>query len=214
MNQFIHTWTRRLALGWALGLGLMLGFVPLAAAHPAAQAAGPAAVVDAYLAADNNPDAQLNLVTDDVTLRIVPPPPGTPGVWSGKDQARGFFEFGKSQNDHVELVGSWQVSGDHVSGTVLVTVNDFRNWNVGAVQHQYDFVVQGGKVKSWTGTMAEFERPRVQAAAQAYAAAHPAPASPGMPATGGAGLSFYAMLLALAGLAILGGVRLRLRRGV
>ncbi len=214
MNQFIHTWTRRLALGWALGLALVLGLVPVAAAQPAQQVGDPAAVVDAFLAAQGHPDAQINLVTDDVTLRIVPPPPGAPGVWSGKDQARGFFEFQKSQNPHVELVGSWQVSGDSVSGTVLVTVNDFRKWGVGAVQHQYDFVVQGGKVKAWTGTMAEFERPRVQAAAQAYAAAHPAPASPGMPTTGGAGLSFYAMLLAVAGLAILGGVRLRLRRGV
>ncbi len=180
MNRLLQRWTAGLALGLALLLSLMPG--PVAWAAP--QAADPAAVADAYLAAANNPDAQLNLVTDDITLRIMPPPPGTPGVWSGKEQAAGFFAFSKSQNVHLELVGSWQVTGANVTGTVLVTANDFRNWNVGAVQHQYDFVLQDGKVKSWTGTMAEFERPRVQAAAQAYAAAHPAPVAPGMPTTG------------------------------
>lgn len=141
-------------------------------------------MADAWLAAAADWEAQANLITDDVTLQIVPPPPGTTGVWSGKDQVREFLELGKGQNGLEELVGSWPVNGDRVSGTVMVTVNNFRKWNVGAVQRQFEFVVQGGKVKSWAGIMAEFERPRVQAAAQAYAAAHPAPGSPGMPRTG------------------------------
>jgi hypothetical protein len=159
-----------------------------AAAHPAPapapQATDPAAVVDAYLAGNGNPEAQLNMVTDDFTIRIVPPPPGTSGVWSGKAQAAGYFAFAKSQNPRVQRVGAWQVSGANVTGTVLVTVNDFLKWNVGAVQHQYEFVVQDGKIQSLTATMALSERPRVAAAAQAYAAAHPAPAPPGMPTTG------------------------------
>jgi MYXO-CTERM domain-containing protein len=157
-----------------------------AAAHPAPapQASDPAAVVDAYLAGGGNPEAQLKMVTDDFTIRIVPPPPGTLGVWSGKAQAAGYFAFAKSQNPRVQRVGAWQVSGANVAGTVLVTVNDFLKWNIGAVQHQYEFVVQDGKIKSLTATMAPAERPRVQAAAQAYAAAHPAPAPPGMPTTG------------------------------
>jgi len=180
MNRLIQTWMGRLALG----LALVVGLVPGAAAQPAPQASDPAAIADAYLADAADPDAQRNLLTDDATLRIVPPPPGTTGVWSGKDQVREFLEFGRGQNGHEELVGSWHVSGDIVTGTVMVTVNDFRQWGVGVVQHQFEFVVQDGKVKSWTGIMAEFERPRVQAAAQAYAAAHPAPAAPGMPSTG------------------------------
>src|SRR4051812_44554085 len=180
MNRYIVRWTGLLALGLALALGLGSG----AGAWAAQQAGDPAAVAAAYIAAFGHPDAQINLVTDDVTLRIVPPPPGTPGAWSGKEQAAGLFAFTKSQNTHVELVGSWQVSGDNVSGTVMVTTNDFVKFNVGAVQHQYDFVVRDGKVKSFTSTMALSERPRVQAAAQAYAAAHPAPAPAGMPATG------------------------------
>jgi hypothetical protein len=179
MSRFIYRWAARVAVGLALAVGL----VPVAAAHPAQQASDPAAVASAFIGTFD-PGARMGMVADDVTLSIIPAPPGTPGVWSGKQQAAALFGFSKSQIVHLELAGSWQVSGDKVSGTVMVTTNDFIKYNVGAVQHQYDFVVQNGKIKSFTSTMALFERPRVQAAAQAYAAAHPAPAPVGMPATG------------------------------
>ena len=206
MSQFIKRWTGLLAVG----LALMLGGVPGVAAHPAQQTSDPAAVANAYIAAYGHPDAQINLVTNDITLRIVPPPPGTPGLWSGKEQAAGLFAFTKSQNAHAELVGSWQVTGESVTGTVMVTTNDFVKWNVGAIQHQYDFVVQDGKIQSFTSTMALSERPRVQAAAQAYAAAHPAPAPAGMPATG-APLGLLPLLLVLGMLLLTLGLGLRRR---
>ena len=127
MSRFIHQWTARVVLGLALAVGL----VPVAAAQPAQQAGDPAAVVDAYIAAFGHPEVQITMVTDDVTLQIVPPPPGTPGVWSGKAQAAGQFAFAKSQNPHVELVGSWQVSGDRVSGTVMVTTTPDERSTIG-----------------------------------------------------------------------------------
>ena len=207
MSRFIRRWMAQMAFGLALALGL----VPVAAAHPASQAGDPAAVANAYIAALGHPEAQRNLVTDDVTLRIVPPPPGTPGVWSGKEQAAGLFAFTKSQNSHAELVGSWQVTGDSVSGTVMVTTNDFVKYNVGAVQHQYDFVVQNGKIKSFTSTMALSERPRVQAAAQAWAAAHPGAGPPGMPTTG-APPALLPLLLAMGMLLLTLGAAIRWRK--
>jgi hypothetical protein len=166
----------------------------------------PVAVVDAYIAATGNPEAQLRLVADDITLRIEPQPPGTTGVWSGKAEAQGFFGFSKSQDVHLERIGSWQVSGDSVTGTVMVTVNDFRKWNVGAVQHQYEFVVQSGKIKSFASIMAPSERDRVAAAAAAYFAAHP-PA--GMPRTGGEQSVPGTLLITLGMLATLVGFSLR-----
>jgi hypothetical protein len=178
MSRFIHRWTARLALGLVLALSI----VPAAAAHPALQATDPTALADAYLA--GNPDAQAPLLADDAVLRIVPAPLGTTGVWSGKEQVASYLDFSRSQEPRTERVGSWQVSGDHVSGTVMVTVNDFRKVGLGAVKHQYDFVIQGGKIKSVTATVDASELPRVQAAFEAYAAAHPVAAPPGMPTTG------------------------------
>jgi hypothetical protein len=149
-----------------------------------AQASDPASVADAFNKAALDPQAELGMVTDDVMITVVPPPPGSPGVWSDKAQAQAFFEFVKGQNVHRELAGSWQMTGDKVTGTVMVTNNDFANWGVGAVQHQLEFVVQDGKIKSFTSIMAPSERPRVMAAAQAYQSAHPAQAPAGMPRTG------------------------------
>jgi hypothetical protein len=149
-----------------------------------AQAGDPASIVTAFNAAVLDPAAQMGMITDDVVIKIVPPPAGTTGVWTGKAEAQNFFAFVKGKNVHRELTGSWQVTGDTVTGTVIVTNNDFTAWNVGAVQHQLDFVVQGGKIKSFTTTMAPSERPRVMAAAQAYQAAHSGQAPTGMPQTG------------------------------
>lgn len=165
----------------AAGIMMMLIVSP---ARMFAQAGDPASIVTAFNAAVLDPAAQMGMITDDVVIKIVPPPAGTTGVWTGKAEAQNFFAFVKGKNVHRELTGSWQVTGDTVTGTVIVTNNDFTAWNVGAVQHQLDFVVQGGKIKSFTTTMAPSERPRVMAAAQAYQAAHSGQAPTGMPQTG------------------------------
>jgi len=175
-----------------------------------AQAGDPVSVADAFNSAALDPQAEIGMVTDDVMITVVPPPPGASGVWSGKAQAQAFFEFVKGQNVHRELVGSWQVAGDKVTGTVMVTNNDFANWGVGAVQHQLEFVVQDGKIKSFNSIMAPSERPRVMAAAQAYQAAHRAQAPAGMPKTGAGdqsgatqlGLLLAALFLMTAGIAV------------
>jgi hypothetical protein len=161
-----------------------MALLVMSPAHIFAQASDPASVADAFNKAALDPQAEIGMVTDDVMITVVPPPPGSQGVWSGKTQAQAFFEFVKGQNVHRELVGSWQVTGDNVTGTVMVTNNDFANWGVGAVEHQLQFTVQDGKIKSFNSIMAPSERQRVMAAAQAYQAAHPAQAPAGMPKTG------------------------------
>lgn len=172
-----------------------------------AQASDPLAVVNAYLANLNDVDAALALVADDAVISIVPPPPNTPGgVWRGKEQIRQYLEFGIMQDTKDEPVGSAQVEGDKVTMTVMVLVNDFRQWGIGAVQHTVEAVVQGGKIKSLDYVMAPAERGRVAAAAQAYFASHP-PA--GMPRTGGEQPMPFSTLVVLGMVAALVGLSLR-----
>jgi len=181
----------------------------VAAAAQAYEAAQKVAVVDAYLANLDNVEAEMALIADDAVIRIIPAPPNTPnGVWSGKDQVRQYFEFAKMQNPTVERVGSPKVEGDTVTMTVMVLVNDFREWGIGAVEHTYVAVVQGGKIKSFTFIMAPSERDRVAAAAGAYFAAHP---TAGMPRTGGEQPVPLSLLLALGIVAALIGLSLRRR---
>ena len=166
-----------------LGTLCMLALSPVGAS---AQTTDPGAVVDAYRAAmGNNPEAALALVTDDVVQTIVPPPANSPGPWTGKQQLREHLEFTATNNAVHERVGSAQVQGDKVTMTVMILNNAFRQWGIGAVEHTYEAVVQGGKIKSITITMAEGERARVRAAAQAYTAAQAGQPPAGMPRTGG-----------------------------
>src|SRR4051794_22768991 len=85
MRRFSKTWVRSLALA---GVGLLM--VSMASQRGvSAQTADPVAVVDAYrVAIGHDVEAALALVADDATFTTVPPPPGTPGRWTGKEQIR------------------------------------------------------------------------------------------------------------------------------
>jgi hypothetical protein len=156
-----------------------------------------------------NPEAALGIVTDDIVIQIVPAPPGTTGIWTGKQQVAMWMQFVKSQFISQELVGEPQVDGNKVIATYMVYVNDFRMWGIGPVRHNFDAVVEGGKVKSFTASIAPEERQRVANAAQAFAQSQsPAQAPAGMPRTGAAqdalfqALALAAALAAVAGLAV------------
>jgi hypothetical protein len=152
-------------------------------AYEQAQASDPATVAMTFLnSLPGDPEATLALMTDDAVATIIPPPPGTSGVWSGKEELRQWSAFRKGQASSIQVVGSPQVEGNKVTLKVMIDTNNFRNWGVGAVEHTYEIVVEGGKVKSLTSIMAPSERERVQAAAAAYLAANP---PTGMPRTGG-----------------------------
>src|SRR5215203_2981701 len=99
----------------------------------------------------------------------------------GNEQLRQYMEFSLMQDTTIERVSSAKVEGDKVTIAVMVLVNDFRQWGIGAVEYTVESVVQGGKIKSYTTTMSLAEQGREAAAANAYFAAHP-PA--GMPRTG------------------------------
>src|SRR6478672_8306037 len=88
-----HKWSLALAVGLVAMLAQAVGAQPAAAAPASAQAADPVSVVDAFHAAGDDMDAALALLTDDVVIELSPPPPTTTGKWSGKEEARKFFEW-------------------------------------------------------------------------------------------------------------------------
>ncbi len=173
-----------------------------------AESTDPASVMEAFNDAATDPDAAMRLLAEDVTIRIVPPPPGQSGVWTGKEEARGFLEFTKAQDVRRELVGTWRVEGSRVSGTVTVTNNDFAAWGVAPVEHTLEAVVEDGEITSWTSTMSLAERERVGAAR----AAHQPGTMPAAGAGGSAPSSGVYLMLLLGGLALALGLTLRLAR--
>jgi ketosteroid isomerase-like protein len=173
-----------------------------------AQATDRATVATTFLnSLPGDPEVTLGLMTDDAVARIVPPPPGTSGVWSGKEELRQWNAFRKGQASSIQVVGSPQVDGNKITLKVMIETNNFRNWGVGAVEHTYEIVVEGGKVKSLTSTMAPSERDRVQAAAAAYLAANP---PTGMPRTGGPPILPF--IFAIGTVMLMAGAALRRRK--
>ena len=204
MKRFLKTWVWSLALA---GVGLLMVSM-VSQRGVSAQTTDPVAVVDAFHAAQkNNVEAGLALLTDDAVVRVVPAPPNTPdGTWTGKEQLRQYMEFSVMQDTTIERIGSALVESDKVTITVMVLVNDFREWGIGAVEHTVEAVVQGGKIKSYTTTMAPSERGRVGAAAAAHQQAQSAQP---MPRTGGEQPVLFSMLIALGMVAALVGLILR-----
>jgi hypothetical protein len=154
-----------------------------------------------------NAEAALDLLADDVTIRIIPPPPGQSGVWTGKEEARGFFGFVQAQDARRELQGEWQVDGNDVRGSVMVTARQLTEWGVAPVEHILEAVIEDGKIVSWTSTMTPEEQERV-------AAARDAAGVPQVPPQTGGPLDRFgvqATLLALGILALAVGFGLRTR---
>lgn len=153
-----------------------------------------------------DPEATLALMTDDPVVSITPPPPGTSGVWSGKEAVRQWNAFRKTQASSIRVVGSPQVEGNKVTLKAMIDSNNFRTWGTGSVEHTIEIVVEGAKVKLYTSIMAPAERERVAAAARA------AWAPTGMPRTGGQQPVPFSLLLALSMLTMITvGVKLRSR---
>ncbi len=182
MNRFMKMQIGSLALA----LGLALGAGQIASAQTT-QPADPPAVLSAFekVAFGNaqDIDAALALMTDDAVLRVIPPPPGTTGVWTGKAEIRQGLQYNKANGVMRENIGTPQVEGNKLTTKSMVTNNFFTLWGVAPVEHSTEIIVEGGKIKSYTSTMSPSEQGRVVAAAKAYQQAHAAPgASPAQPA--------------------------------
>jgi hypothetical protein len=199
-----------------LAIGLTIAWAQAALAQPAnhaqAQATDPASVAVTFLTGfPGNPEATLDLMTDDAMATIVPPPPGTSGIWSGKEQLRQWNVFRKQQAASIQIVGSPQVDGSKVTIKAMIDTNNFRNWGVGPVEHTIEIVVEGGKVKSYTSMMALAERDRVAAAARAAQSQSQSQAPAGMPRTGQDQALLLAVLFIVSALALVAGLYVKVK---
>jgi LPXTG-motif cell wall-anchored protein len=190
---------------------LVLGAVMLAVllASPtgiAAQATDPESVIRALGAARNAGDAEgaAARFADDAALTVQPPPPGTSGVFRGKDQIRALLQGDSVTHFHTEQV-NFQVTGDKVTWDSTVTNDTLRKLGLASAVYRHDAVVQGGKIRSFTATMAPDSLAKVQAAMAAQQAQQ-------LPKTGEPSWPVYALLLALGGSSVLAGLGLRFRQ--
>lgn len=173
--------------GWSLILIMVLALV-LPTVAGAQSSNDPAAALAAFekvaFGSTQDIEAALALFSDNAVLTVTPPPAGTTGVWTGKDEIRKGLQYNKQQNVMRVNTGSPQVEGNKVTTSAKVTNNFFQMIGVGPVEHTTEVVVEGGKIKSYTSTMLAAEQPRVAAAAKTFQSANPGQQPAGVPNSG------------------------------
>jgi ketosteroid isomerase-like protein len=164
-----------------------------------AQESDPLSVVNAWVAALNagDIDGALSYVADDAVVTIVPPAPGTSGVFTGNEEIRGWYETIVGENG-VTTLSDCQVDGETVTCVNIYAADSITAMGLDSLVAEWVAVVRDGKFRSYSWTITE------ESLATLMAAMPPET----MAETGGTVVPPYAVMAALGGLACIGGLGL------
>ncbi|MEZ4727762.1 MAG: ester cyclase [Caldilineaceae bacterium] len=139
--------------------------LPIAPTRAIAQVAGTEAVIRSIIAAINTGDidAALTLVAEDAVITLLPPPPGTKGVFIGKDEIRGWWQSYVAGNGHTEF-NDFHVFGNRAVWTAGVEDDLFTSLGIGTLTFDGVGVTQDGLLKSYTWNMSKESQTRLGAA--------------------------------------------------
>jgi hypothetical protein len=156
-----------------------------------AQEPDPTPIINAWVEALNagEIDAALSYLADDAVVQIVPPAPGTSGIFTGKGEIRGWYETVVGQHG-VTTLSDCQVDGETVTCVNTYAEDSFRSLGIDSVVGEWVAVVREGKLQSYTFSMSD----------ESLAALMAAMSPPVVPETGGSALPIHAVLAILGGL--------------
>jgi hypothetical protein len=155
------------------------------------------ALVEALMAKDI--DAAMALLADDAVVTVIPPPTGTSGVFTGKEEIRAWYELLVSWNFRAEI-SNFQIEGDKATWTTRAWADPFEPLGILPLEYHAEGVFLQGKIASYTDTMTEDSVTRLTAAMAA------------LPVTGGAQLDSGLLLWLGAGALLIGSMGEGLRR--
>ena len=137
---------------------LVLTVIVLTLALPVvlhAQDTDPLSIVNAWFEALNagDIDAALSYLADDAVVTMVPPAtPGDDGIFTGKEEIRGWYE-GLVAAEGVASLSDCQVEGETVACIDTYTDNGLQAMGVDFIEGPLVLIVREGKIQSYTFTM-------------------------------------------------------------
>lgn len=141
-------------------------------------------------------DGALALVADDITVQLVPPPPGMDGTLEGKDELRGWYEGQIAAGAESEIL-ELEAEGDQVTLRETYLDETLRGMGLDEpVELVVTFTVEEGLIRRYTAAMTEASLARLP----------PPPAA--LPETGRGATHTLPILAILAGAALLWVARL------
>jgi hypothetical protein len=188
------------ALVIAVMMSVVLLALPLALS---AQEPDPMSIINDWVEALNagDIDAALPYLADDAVVQIMPPAPGTSGVFSGKGEIRGWYETVAGQHG-VTMLSDCQVDGETVTCVNTYAEDSFRSLGIDSVIGEWVAIVREGKLQSYMFTMSD----------ESLAALMAAMTPPVIPETGGSAVPIYAVVTILGGLIGVNGLGLGMLR--
>ena len=166
-----------------------------------AQEADPVSMITSWNDAMNayNADAVLAFLADDAYIQLVPPPmEGHDGVFRGKEEIRAWWENLYSLNA-ASTVSNCQVEGETVTCLLNYTDDGLKALGLASIDNDFVVTVQDGKIQTYTATMTDESLAALMAAMPPQA----------MPETGGNAFPISAVVPALGGLAVAGGLGIK-----
>jgi hypothetical protein len=114
----------------------------------------PESVVESWNDALNvgDVDAALEYLEENAVVTIVPPPAGMSGIFTGKEQIRGWYEGNAALNGFNEIV-EIQVTGNKVNWTSKFGMDEWRKIGVESLDVLGEGVIVNGKFQSYTITI-------------------------------------------------------------
>jgi hypothetical protein len=101
---------------------------------------------------EGNVSAALEYLEDDATIQIMPPPPGTSGNFTGKEQIQAYYQGTAALNGYNELI-KIQVDGEKISFSSKFGMDEWRNMGVESLEVLGEGVIVDGKFQSYIVTI-------------------------------------------------------------
>lgn len=116
----------------------------------------PIAMIAAWVEALNagNIDDALSYVADDAVVTIVPPSPGTSGVYLGQAEIRAWYEAIRGQHG-VTALSDCRVAGETVTCVDTYAEDSLRSIGLDSVAAEWVAIVREGKLQSYTFAMTD-----------------------------------------------------------
>ena len=116
----------------------------------------PITIIAAWVEALNagNMDDALSYVADDAVVTIVPPSPGTSGVFAGQAEIRAWYEAMGGQHG-VTTLSDCRVDGETVTCVDTYAEDSLRSIGLDSVAAEWVAIVREGKLQSYTFAMTD-----------------------------------------------------------
>ena len=169
------TYNKSQRIFWfTLPLFLLLMMLSVSSCQPAADETSTVeAIVQGFIEALNAGDVEgaLAFLADDAVVQLIPPPePAGEGVFTGKEEIRGWYEI-MAEGQGFNTLSNVSVNGDQVTALIRFSDEGLKQMGVDFLDNEWAATIKDGKIQGYTATVTGESMEKLMAALAALEAA-------------------------------------------